>query len=292
MSDGVRSFTPTSDAAAVVAAKRGGTISMCVPCRDEAATIGRIVESTRRQLMERHAVIDELVVLDDRSQDRTAAVAAAAGARVVPISEVHRVHGDGVGKGNALWASLSATTGDIMVWCDGDVGSYTPFWILALVAPLLEHDDVVLVKANYARPTDAGGGGRTTELVARPALSLLAPELAGLAQPLAGEFAGRRDALESIPFACGWGAEIAMLLDLAERYGVDAIGQVDLGERRHRHQPLQALSVQAAEVLATVLARTGRAPVTDQLRRADGSVHPLNLAERPPLREARPTPPG
>lgn len=272
---------------AIAAAKAGRTISMCIPCRNEAATIGALVAATRRELLDAHPVLDELIVLDDRSSDATAAAAADAGATVVPIARVHDRYGPADGKGNALWACLAASHGDLVVFCDGDVHSYRPQWILRLLAPLLADDELVLVKADYHRPTDAGGGGRTTELVARPALSLLAPGLTALAQPLAGEFAGRRAALEAIPFACGWGAEVAMLLDLAERHGAAALGQVDLGERRHRHQPLSTLAVQAAEVLATVLQRTGHGPLPDHLRRADGTSVELNLAERPPLRAAR-----
>jgi glucosyl-3-phosphoglycerate synthase len=288
MSDAIRTF-PAGRVTVehAVGAKRGRTVSVCVPCRNEGATIGRIVEETRHLLMERHHFVDELVVIDDRSTDDTAAVAADAGARVVPIEEIHRIHGTAHGKGNALWASLIASHGDIVVWCDGDVVSFTPEWIVRLAVPLLEHDDVALVKAMYHRPTTAGGGGRTTELVARPALSMLAPDIAGLAQPLAGEYAGRRTVMEAIPFACGWGAEIAMLLDIAERHGAAAIGQVDLGERHHRHQPLAALALQAAEVLATVLARTGRAPLVEELRLAGGDVHALNLDERPPIEGLR-----
>ena len=276
------------DIAAAVAAKRGRTVSFCIPCRNEGSSVGRIVEAARRALIDEHRFVDELVVIDDGSVDDTAAVAAAAGARVVPIEEIHRVHGSRRGKGNALWASLVATTGDVVVWCDGDVSSFSPDWLVRLVAPLLADDDLALVKAMYHRPTTAGGGGRTTELVARPVLSMLAPELAGLAQPLAGEYAARRSVLATIPFACGWGAEVAMLLDIAAACGAAAIGQVDLGERHHRHQPLTDLSVQAAEVLATVLARTGRGPFAEELRLASGEVVPLNLAERPPIARLSP----
>jgi glucosyl-3-phosphoglycerate synthase len=266
--------------------KGSQTISLCIPCRDEVATIGPIVAAVRHHLVERHRVLDEVIVLDDRSTDDTAAVASDAGATVVPIEDVHRSHGVGHGKGNALWASLVVSQGDLIVWCDGDVTSFEPSWVVHLVAPLLIDADLALVKAMYHRPTAGGGGGRTTELVARPLLSLFAPELAGLAQPLSGEFAGRRTALEQIPFVEGWGVEIAMLLDLARRFGPASIGQVDLGERIHRHRSLHSLSVQAAEVMATAFSRLGVAAPegTSQLTRADGSIVPLNLAERPPRR--------
>lgn len=278
------------------AAKGGRTISMCIPCRDEAATIGPLVRCVRAELTGAAGIVDELIVLDDRSTDDTALVARHAGATVVPIDDVHRVHGAGHGKGNALWATLLVSHGDIVVWCDGDVTSFEPDWVLKLVAPLLADPSVALVKALYHRPTRYGGGGRTTELAARPLLSRYFPALTGLAQPLSGEFAARRDALAAIPFVEGWGVEIAMLIDVAARFGPEAIGQVDLGSRLHRHRDLAALSVQAAEVIATLLDRAGADPAVTPgepaLYRSDGSVVPLNLAERPALAELDADGPG
>ncbi len=289
-SGGVQSIQVEGWSAVRVAeAKGSSSVSMCIPCRDEAATIGPLVSLVRRELVDRCGVVDELIVLDDRSTDDTAAVAASAGATVVPIDEVHARHGVGHGKGNALWASLEASSGDLVVWCDGDVTSFTADWVVRLLVPLLEDPSIALVKAMYHRPTTAGGGGRTTELVARPLLSLFAPDLTPLAQPLSGEFAGRRTALEQVPFVEGWGVEIAMLLDLAERFGSSAIAQVDLGDRYHRHRSLHSLSVQAAEVMATALTRVGVSLPLEvaALTRSDGSVVPLNLAERPPLATVR-----
>jgi glucosyl-3-phosphoglycerate synthase len=287
---GVRSFAAQPWTVADLARARGDrTISVCIPCRDEAETVGELVE---RLLPLVHAsAVDEIVVLDDRSTDDSAEVARRAGARVVPIGDVHRRFGDGRGKGNALWSSMAASRGDFVVWCDGDVTTAEPWWVVRLMMPLLAHDDLALVKASYHRPTNLGGGGRTTELVARPLLSLFVPELTALHQPLAGEFAGRRAMLEEIPFVQGWGAEIAMLVDLARRFGPRSIGQVDLGVRVHRHQPLHALSLQATEVMATVLARTpaaaGFAEDVLALHRPHGVDEPLNLAERPPLARER-----
>jgi len=276
----------------VVAAKSGRTVSVCIPCRDEAATVGPLISVIRNELMRKLPLVDELIVLDDRSTDDTAAVAASAGATVVPIESVHAVHGEGHGKGNALWASLAASSGDFVVWMDGDITSFESHWITRLLAPMLDDDSVALVKSVSHRPTQLGGGGRTTELVARPLMSLYYPELSGLNQPLTGEYAGRRTVLEQLPFVQGWGVEMAMLIDVSRRYGPEAIAQIDLGTREHRHRSLHALSVQAAEVMATMLARvpagsllTDAAPV---LRRADGSVVRLNLDERPPLAWLRP----
>jgi glucosyl-3-phosphoglycerate synthase len=281
----------------VMAAKGGRRVSLCIPCRDEVATIGPLVRMIRSTLMDRVAVVDELIVLDDRSTDDSAEVAAQAGAEVVDITKIHETHGVGHGKGNALWATLLASSGDIIVWCDGDVTSVAPSWITSLLAPLLDDPTVALAKALYHRPTSMGGGGRTTELVARPLLSLYIPELARLEQPLSGEFAGRRDALESIPFVEGWGVEIAMLIDLARNFGAHSIAQVDLGERHHRHRSLHELSVQAAEVMATFLDRLTDCPPFNAegrlvLTRADGSEVPLNLAERPPVDGLRRDPPA
>jgi len=272
---------------AVMRAKGTSTVSLCIPCRDEAATIGSLVSIIRQELMRKVPFVDELIVLDDRSTDDTARVAASAGATVVPIEQIHAKHGEGHGKGNVLWASLVASHGDFVVWIDGDITSFEPHWITRLLAPMLDDESVALVKAVSHRPTQLGGGGRTTELVARPLMSLYYPELTGLHQPLAGEYAGRRSVLEQLPFVQGWGVEIAMLIDVARRFGPEAIAQIDLGTREHRHRSLHALSVQAAEVMATMLARVPEGSLlhdpTPSLRRADGSLVPLNLAERPPL---------
>ncbi len=274
-----------------LAAKAGRTVSVCIPCKNEAATIGALVQMLRTELVDRVGLVDELIVLDDNSTDATAAIAAAHGARVISVNVVNDVYGPGLGKGNALWATLAVSSGDFIVWCDGDVTTVEPSWVLGLLMPLLTAEDVSLVKATYHRPTEHGGGGRTTELVARPLLSLFLPELTGLHQPLSGEFAGRRTTMEQIPFVQGWGVEIAMLADVAERFGPSAIAQVDVGERLHRHQTLERLGVQAAEVLATLLSRVGadKAFASDQLAllRPNGSAEALNLDERPPMRSVR-----
>jgi glucosyl-3-phosphoglycerate synthase len=267
------------------ASKAGSTISVCIPARDEGLTIGRIVDTVRGSLMGPDGLVDEIVVLDDRSSDDTARRASAAGARVVPVDSIHASVGAGHGKGNALWTSLLASTGDIVVWCDGDVTTLEPIWIVRLVAPLLARPEVVFVKARYHRPDDQGGGGRTTELVARPLLSLVEPRLAAIAQPLAGEMAGRRAVLEDIPFVQGWGVELALLLEIAKRHGIGAIAEVDLGERRHRHHQLEQLALQAAEVLVTGLRWAGLDPSPGMvdLIRAGGEHRQLNLATRPSI---------
>lgn len=275
----------------VLRAKGTSTVSLCIPCRDEAATIGSLVSIIRTELMRKVPFVDELIVVDDRSTDDTASVAASAGAKVVDISTVHAQYGEGHGKGNVLWASLAASSGDFVVWIDGDITSFEPAWIARLVAPLLDDPSIALVKAFAHRPQQMGGGGRTTELVARPLMSLYFPDLASLQQPLAGEYAGRRTVLEQLPFVEGWGVEMGLLIDIAERYGAGAIAQIDVGVRTHFHRSLESLSVQAAEVMATMLKRvpSGSLLADDHpaLRRADGSRVHLNLAERPPVATLR-----
>ncbi len=261
---------------------------VCFPCKNEADTIGPLVSSVQRELVERVPLVTELIVMDDGSTDDTARIANEAGAKVFDVESVTVAHSKGQGKGNVLWASLLATSSELCVWCDGDLRSFAPEWINRLLVPLLAEPTTTLVKATYLRPEDDGGGGRTTELVARPLLSMFHPYLARLGQPLSGEFASRRSAIEQIPFVQGWGVEVAMLIDLAERFGAETIKQVDLGVRRHRHHPLKALSKQAAEVAATILARNGISPdagdqSTLDLIRPDGSTVELNLAERPAI---------
>ncbi len=281
-----------SDLEALTRSKAGRTVSVCIPCRDEAATIGSLVSVIRKELMDDVGLVDELIVLDDRSTDDTAVVAAHAGARVVNIDDVHAEHGSGHGKGNALWATLLVSSGDVVVWCDGDVTSFEPEWVAKLITPLLDDPTVAMVKALYHRPTKYGGGGRTTELVARPLMSRYFPQLTGLAQPLSGEYAASRDVLEALEFVQGWGVEMGLLIDIAATHGAASIGQVDLGSRLHRHRSLHSLSVQAAEVTATMLDRAGvTAPgahvggdrAEQVLTRSDGSAVPLNLSTRPPV---------
>ena len=277
-------FVDVEDIESAVRLKGSRTVSVCLPCRNEEGTVGDVVAALLGD-SRATALIDEILVIDDRSTDRSAEVARAAGAVVHHIDAVHRRHGEGLGKGNVLWASLVVSRGDIVVWIDADVVSANLAWVARLLIPIFEREGVAMVKASYTRPTDAGGGGRTTELVVRPMLSLLAPDLTWIDQPLGGEVAVRRSMISTLPIAEGWGVEIAMLIDVNARFGRAAIEQVHLGERRHRHHELLSLRVQAAEVMATVLRRTGAelAGEPAALRLPDGSSIELNLRERPPL---------
>lgn len=283
----MKTFDPTGwDLSTAMALKNDVSVSVCIPCRNEAETIGDLVRMIDDALV--GTLVDELIVLDDGSTDGTSEVASEAGATVVPVDYVHFFHGTAHGKGNALWASLVASKGDIVVWCDGDITSFTPDWIIRLVIPLLLDDQLGLVKASYERPSHLGGGGRTTELVARPLLSLFFPEIAEMQQPLAGEYAGRRTMLEAVPFATGWGVEIGLLIDMYRHFGIDSLGQVDLGVRLHRHHKLETLAIQAAEVAATLLARVPEAPpfaeAVPTLRRKTGNDVELNVMVRPPVK--------
>lgn len=283
----MKTFDPTGwDLSTAMALKNDVSVSVCIPCRNEAETIGDLVRMIDDALV--GTLVDELIVLDDGSTDGTGEVASEAGATVVPVDYVHFFHGTAQGKGNALWASLVASKGDIVVWCDGDITSFTPDWIIRLVIPLLLDDQLGLVKASYERPSHLGGGGRTTELVARPLLSLFFPEIAEMQQPLAGEYAGRRTMLEAVPFATGWGVEIGLLIDMYRQFGIDSLGQVDLGVRLHRHHKLETLAVQAAEVAATLLAHVPDGPsfteAVPTLRRKSGDDIELNVMVRPPVK--------
>ncbi|MDL4776414.1 MULTISPECIES: glucosyl-3-phosphoglycerate synthase [Thermomonosporaceae] len=290
---------------ALLAAKGDARISVVLPARDEEETVGAIVGAIRAELVERAPLVDEVVVVDSRSTDGTAAAASAAGAEVVSQDAVLPGHGRMSGKGEALWKSLAATSGDLIVFVDADLRGFSPSYVTGLLGPLLDDPAVGYVKGCYDRPLVAGerpvegGGGRVTELVARPMINLHWPRLAGVMQPLGGEYAGRRDLLERLPFVTGYGVEIALLLDVFEDGGLDAIAQVDLGRRLHSHQSTEALGVMSSQILLTAwsrLERHGRMlpleePATDlaQFRRgADGydvRVSDARVGERPPMIE-------
>jgi glucosyl-3-phosphoglycerate synthase len=275
------------DAQRLADRRSGQTVSVCLPARNEADTVGAIVRTIRQRLMEDVALVDEVLVVDDHSTDRTAAIAAAEGARVIDAATVLPEYGEGHGKGEALWKSLYASTGDVVVWCDADVRGFGPHFVTGLLGPLLT-TDAAFVKGFYDRSGDGPvGGGRVTELVARPLLTLLFPALAPIAQPLGGEYAGRREVLEQVPFVQGYGVEMGLLVDLATRFGVQAIAQVDLGERRHRNRPLDELAPQALAVLHTALRRAGVTEVGDvsTLHRHGQPAAEVTVAERPPLVE-------
>ncbi len=252
----------------LVAAKSalGATVSLVVPARNEAATVGVVVAKVREALMGTTALLDEIVVIDSDSDDATYDVATDAGAVVHRATEIRPDLGVARGKGEAMWKSLFVTTGDLVVFMDADLTEWDTHFVPGLLGPLLHDPGVALVKGFYQRPFREGEkpasfeGGRVTELVARPLLALEAPELTGLVQPLAGEWAVRRDVFAGLCVPSGYGVEIAALLDVHRTRGLDALAQVDLGRRAHTHQPLRDLAAMAAQIQAAVAVRSGRGP--------------------------------
>ena len=282
---------------------KGSTqVSVVLPALNEEATVGRIVTRIRRDLMERHRLVDELVVMDSGSTDATREVAAAAGARVVRREDVLPDYPPCPGKGEVLWRSLAATSGDVVVFIDSDLRDFSSSFVTGLLGPLLTDASTQFVKANYDRPLQSGetelpaGGGRVTELVARPLLAMHWPELTGFVQPLSGEYAGRRALLEAVPFASGYGVEFGLLVDTLARVGLDAMAQVDLSRRKHRNSDLHKLGRMAVEILAVAESRLGMRECAD-----DGAVEMTQFVrdgtgyrsidtemrcwERPPIRE-------
>jgi glucosyl-3-phosphoglycerate synthase len=284
---------PSWTIAELEAAKAGRTVSVVLPALNEEQTVASVVASIEPML---GGLVDELVVLDSGSTDDTAIRALTAGARVISREEAVPELPTQPGKGEALWRSLAATSGDIIAFVDSDLIDPDPMFVPKLVGPLLTADGVHLVKGFYRRPLkvsgreDANGGGRVTQLVARPLLAALRPELSGVLQPLGGEYAGTRELLTSVPFAPGYGVEIGLLIDTYDRLGLEAIAQVNLGVRAHRNRPLTELSAMSRQVVATLLSRCG---VTDSgvgLTQffADGAgftprISSVSLDDRPPM---------
>jgi glucosyl-3-phosphoglycerate synthase len=287
-----RSYPACREPAAELARKRTATVSVVVPAKEVADTIGGVVDvlvGTREA-----GLVDEVLVVDAASQDGTADVARRRGADVAQEDALCPDVGPARGKGDAMWRGLAATTGEIVVYVDGDSEQFHEHFVTSLLAPLFADEGVALVKGSFRRPFRVGdtilpaGGGRVTELLARPLLNLHRPELAGFVQPLAGEIAARRSLLERLAFPVGYGVEIAMMLDAHERVGIDALAQADLGERQNRHQSLEALSAMAMAVLVAAERRIGDfdmtglrvgelvLPYADRVRRID-------VEERPPL---------
>jgi glucosyl-3-phosphoglycerate synthase len=241
----------------VLEAKAGRTVSVCIPARHEGSTVGSVVRAVVQPFLASaggNGLVDEVIVLDDGSTDDTAEQAADAGARVV-----QGVEAEG-GKGQAMAAALAASTGDVVVFLDADVANTTPAFVTGMLGPLLFFDEIALVKGFYTRPLhgEPTGGGRVTELVARPVLELLFPELSDVRQPLAGETAAHRWVFEKVGFADGYGVELGLLIDVAHLLGPGVLAQVDLGVRIHRNRPLHELRPQATDVLRAALARAPR----------------------------------
>jgi glucosyl-3-phosphoglycerate synthase len=289
--------------ARLVDRKGSTTVSVVLPALNEQDTVGAIVATIRRRLVERHGLVDELVVMDSGSTDRTCEVAADAGARVVRREDVLSGFAPLAGKGEVLWRSLAATSGELLVFVDSDLRDFTADFVTGLLGPLLTDPAVHLVKATYDRPLTHGetvvpaGGGRVTELVARPLLNMHWPELAGFVQPLSGEYAARRSLLERLPFPTGYGVEVGILVDSLRLVGLDALAQVDLARRKHRNQDISKLGRMASEILHVAISRLERegrikldgppGTLLTQFERSGTGylVHPIDTApvERPAL---------
>lgn len=306
-----RGFHPADfppDRLAAARRRAGTSVSVVVPARDEETTVGGVVAGLRRLGMGGSSLVDEILVVDGGSKDATPAVAAEAGARVLAQADILPGAGDAPGKGEALWKGLAATDGDLVVFVDADLTGVPEGLLCGLLGPLLSAPGIAFVKAAYERPLRLGSrehegeGGRVTELMARPLIATFWPELSGLVQPLAGECAGRRSVLERLPFVRGYGVELAMLVDLLDEVGAEAIAQVDLGRRAHDHQSLAALGRMATEILHVALARLQAAGRLDSdeplgrrlrqpVRRPDGTwgtaVARIQPGQRPPLTEWR-----
>ncbi|MDG9719219.1 glucosyl-3-phosphoglycerate synthase [Streptomyces sp. DH24] len=281
----------------LLSAKRatGQSVSVVLPALNEEETVGDIVAAIRRDLMREAPLVDEIVVVDSGSTDRTSEVAAAAGATVVHRDEILPRIPAVPGKGEVLWRSLLVTRGDIVCFVDADLRDFSSDFVSGIVGPLLTDPDVDLVKAMYDRPlgSAAGQGGRVTELMARPLLNMHWPQLAGFVQPLGGEYAARRGLLEQLPFPVGYGVELGMLVDALHLVGLDALAQVDVGVRKHRHQDGQALGRMSAAIYRTAQLRLARGhlvrPALTQFERGEDGFEPrtfsVDTEERPPMVE-------
>lgn len=260
-----RTFGPlgaSPEEIARIKSARGLSLTVCLPALDEERTIGPICGRISERLMGGSGLVDELLVIDSGSQDATAQRAIDAGASVHRASEIlpHFDSGTTLGKGDVLWKSLAVAKGDVIVWIDSDIRNFDVHFVTDLVAPLLENDAILMTKAFYSRPLVRRGepaerGGRVTELVARPLLNLLYPELAGVIQPLSGECASYRAVLSELPFVTGYAVETMLLVEVAERFGPGALAQVDLGTRVHRNRDLLALGRASFEIIAALLDR-------------------------------------
>ncbi|MET7722689.1 glucosyl-3-phosphoglycerate synthase [Streptomyces mirabilis] len=281
----------------LTSAKRatGSSVSVVLPALNEEETVGEIVAIIRHDLMQQVPLVDEIVVVDSGSTDRTSQVAAAAGARVVHRDEILPRIPAVPGKGEVLWRSLLVTSGDIVCFIDADLKEFSSDFVSGIVGPLLTEPGVDLVKAMYDRPLGgtAGQGGRVTELMARPLLNMHWPQLAGFVQPLGGEYAARRSLLEQLPFPVGYGVELGMLVDALHLVGLDALAQVDVGVRKHRHQDGQALGRMSAAIYRTAQLRLARGhlirPALTQFERGGDGFEPrtysVDTEERPPMVE-------
>ncbi len=283
--------------------KQKETISVLIPTLNEERTIGKVVKVLKSSLMDKHGLVDEIIVIDSNSTDKTREVAEEAGATVCIDSKVLKKRGNWKGKGEALWKGLYVSNGSIVCWVDADIRNIHPRFVYGPLGPLLTHPKIKFVKPYYKRPLRVGdklqplGGGRVTELLIRPLLNMYFPRISGFIQPLSGEAAARRTALEKIPYFTGYGVETGMMIDLVKKFGLNSIAQVDLVRRVHRNQELSGLSNMAFGILQVFVKRAntlGKLILVNKIKnkyriieRRDGEYHLKNKIiterERPPM---------
>ncbi|HYO87691.1 MAG TPA: glucosyl-3-phosphoglycerate synthase, partial [Candidatus Limnocylindrales bacterium] len=287
--------------------QQGLTISLGLPALNEEETVGKVIGTIKRALMDQWPLLDEIVLIDSASTDRTVEIAESMGVTVYRHMDILPESGTVAGKGEALWKSLHVLKGDLIAWIDTDITNIHPRFVYGIIGPLLKHPHLQYIKGFYQRPIavdgkiQAYGGGRVTELVARPLFNLFYPELSGVIQPLSGEYAGRRTALERVPFFTGYGVETGLLIDILERYGLEAIAQSDLEVRVHHNQPLEDLSRMSFAILQVFIDRIEKRFGTQLLEKANRSlkmivqepdrfgleVQAITDQERPPMGRVR-----
>lgn len=281
--------------------EKGLKISLCIPTLNEEKTIGKEIVLFKSELMNRYPLLDEIAVIDSGSEDNTLEVAANFGADVYLSSEIIPRLGIKKGKGENLWKAIYQLNGDIIVYVDADIKNIHPRFVYGLVGPLVYRDEVKYVKAFYDRPLAVSenirtsGGGRVTEILTRPIFSLFYPELAAIIQPLSGEYAVRRDVLQEIPFPIGYGVETSHIIDVYDKWGMEAFAQTDLDQRVHRNQPTVALGRMAFGILQTFLKRAGehnilelKEEISTILRQFQAKGEEYELLEREIIEDERP----
>ena len=286
--------------------KKNLNISLCFPTLNEAQTIGYILDIVKREIYE-PGLVDEVVIIDSSSLDNTISIVRSSGFRVMQHKDILPKYGYFRGKGDALWKSLAVLKGDIIIWCDSDIMNFKSRFIYGILGPILTDDRVSYVKGFYRRPLKIDSsylkneGGRVTEILVRPLLNLFYPSLSWIFQPLSGEYAGRREVLESIPFSTGYGVEVGMLIEVFERFGLKVIAQVNLQRRVHRNQPITSLSRMSFGILQTFLKKLehyNKAELCRDLSKIYNQIEfinkkyiitPLELEEieRPPMLEIK-----
>jgi glucosyl-3-phosphoglycerate synthase len=266
--------------------KKNLTISLCLPTLNEEKTIAKEIIIMKSELVSRYPILDEIVVVDSGSTDKTMEIAKQFGADVYAADEILPDLDKNMGKGENLWKALYITKGDIIIYLDADIKNIHHRFVYALIGPLILTDNIKYAKAFYDRPIAIDkkrirptGGGRVTELIIRPLFSLFFPELTQILQPLSGEYAGYREIFEKIPFPIGYGIETSMILDIYEKWGLDVIAQVDLEKRVHRNQDTRALGRMAFVILKTFLDRIEKLGLIDNKRDLFNEMIQFQLVE-------------